>query len=39
VTISADIIKAAGVTANRVTTGEPDMGTAKKLIREYYMEG
>lgn len=39
VTISSDIIKAAGVTANRVTMGEPDMGTAKKLIREYYMEG
>lgn len=37
--IPQDIIKAAGVSARRVTLGIPDMGTAKKLIREYYLEG
>lgn len=31
-----DIIKAAGVSASKVTMGIPSMRTAKKLIREYY---
>lgn len=34
--IEQDILKAAGVTANRVTLGIPGMGEAKKIIREYY---
>lgn len=34
--IEGDILKAAGVTANRVTLGIPGMGEAKKIIREYY---
>ena len=37
--IDKDIIKAAGVTAGRVTLGIPGMGRAKKIIREYYMGG
>lgn len=28
--------KAAGVTASRVTLGIPDMGTAKRIMEEYY---
>jgi len=36
VEISAEIKKAAGVNAGKVTMGIPGMGTAKKLIREYY---
>lgn len=35
--IDKDIIKAAGVTAGRVTLGIPGMVRAKKIIREYYM--
>lgn len=38
-TIPKEILKEAGVTAGRVTLGIPDMGTAKKIIRDYYMEG
>ena len=37
--IDKGIIKAAGVTAGRVTLGIPGMGRAKKIIREYYMGG
>lgn len=37
--IDKDIIKAAGVTANRVTIGIPGMGRAKQIIREYYLDG
>ncbi len=35
--IDKDVIKAAGVTAGRVTLGIPGMARAKKIIREYYM--
>lgn len=35
--IDKDILKAAGVTAGRVTLGIPGMARAKKIIREYYM--
>ncbi len=35
--IEKEILKAAGVTAGRVTLGIPGMGTAKRIIREYYM--
>lgn len=34
--IPADIKKAAGVNAGKVTLGIPGMATAKKIIREYY---
>jgi hypothetical protein len=34
--IDKDILKAAGVTASRVTLGIPGMGRAKKIIRDYY---
>ena len=37
--IDKDIIKAAGVSAGRVTLGIPGMGRAKKIIREYYLGG
>ena len=37
--IDKDIIKAAGVSAGRVTLGIPGMGRAKKIIEEYYMGG
>ena len=36
--IDKDIIKAAGVTAGRVTLGIPGMGQAKKIIKGYYTE-
>ena len=36
--IDKDILKAAGVNASRCTLGIPGMGTAKKLITEYYMK-
>lgn len=39
VPVDKEIIKAAGVNAGKVTFGDPDMGTAKKLIRDYYLEG
>lgn len=35
--VDKDIIKAAGVSANKVTLGIPGMGTAKKIITEYYL--
>ena len=35
--IDKDIIKAAGVSAGRVTLGIPGMGRAKKIIRDYYL--
>lgn len=35
--VDKDIIKAAGVSAGRVTLGIPGMARAKKIIREYYM--
>ena len=35
--IEQEILKAAGVTAGRVTLGIPGMGTAKRIIREYYL--
>ena len=34
--IDKDIIKAAGVNANRVTLGIPGIRTAHKIIKEYY---
>ena len=37
--IDQELLKAAGVTAGRVTEGTPGMRTAKKLIREYYLGG
>lgn len=37
--IDKDIVKAAGVSAGRVTLGIPGMGQAKKLIKEYYLGG
>lgn len=36
--VDGDILKAAGVNAGRCTLGIPGMGTAKKLITEYYMK-
>lgn len=35
--VDKDIIKAAGVSAGRVTLGIPGMGRAKKIITDYYM--
>ncbi len=35
--ISNDIMKAAHVNAGKVTLGIPGMGTAKQIIREYYL--
>lgn len=32
-----DIIKAAGVSASKVTLGIPGMARAKKIITDYYM--
>lgn len=37
--IDKGIIKAAGVSAGRVTLGIPGMARAKKIITEYYMGG
>lgn len=34
--VDKDIIKAAGISAPRVTLGIPGMGQAKKIITEYY---
>ena len=39
VPVDKEIIKAAGVNAGKVTFGDPDMCTAKKLIRDYYLGG
>lgn len=36
--IEEEILKAAGVTVERVTLGIPGMGQAKKIIREYYLQ-
>lgn len=38
-TIDKDIIKAAGVSAGKVTLGIPGMGRAKQIITDYYMGG
>ena len=35
--VDEDVLKAAGVSANRVTLGIPGMGTAKRIIDAYYM--
>ena len=37
--IEKEILNAAGVSAGKVTLGIPGMGTAKKIIREYYLGG
>lgn len=37
--VDKDIIKEAGVNANRVTLGIPGMGQAKKIIKKYYLGG
>ena len=37
--IDKDIIKAAGVSAGKVTLGIPGMARAKKIITDYYMGG
>ena len=36
--IEKDILKAAGVSAGRVTLGIPGMARAKKIITDYYMD-
>lgn len=36
-TVDSDILKAAGVNANRCTLGIPGMGRAKMIISEYYL--
>lgn len=36
VTVDAEILKASGVNAGKVTLGIPNMGEAKRIIREYY---
>ncbi len=35
--VNKDIVKAAGIKTASVSMGIPGMGTAKKLIREYYL--
>ncbi|MDD7390041.1 MAG: hypothetical protein PUG60_10430 [Lachnospiraceae bacterium] len=35
--VDKSIVKAAGVTAGKVTLGIPGMGRAKRIIRDYYM--
>lgn len=35
--VDKDIIKAAGVSAGKVTLGIPGMGRAKRIIKEYYL--
>lgn len=37
--IDKDIIKAAGISANKVTLGIPGIRTAHKIIKEYYQGG
>ncbi|MBR1470670.1 MAG: hypothetical protein IJ600_03395 [Lachnospiraceae bacterium] len=37
--VDSRIVKASGISASRVEMGIPGMATAKKIIREYYMEG
>lgn len=36
-TIPGDIVKAAGITAGKVTLGIPGMGTVKNIIDKYYL--
>lgn len=36
--VDKDIIKAAGISARRVTLGIPGMGRAKRIIKDYYTE-
>ena len=38
-TVDKDIVKAAGVSASKVTFGVPGMGEAKKIIKAYYLGG
>lgn len=37
--VDKEIVKAAGVSAGRVTLGIPGMARAKEIITDYYMEG
>lgn len=37
--VHEEIVKAAKISASRVDFGVPSMGEAKKMIREYYLEG
>ena len=37
--VDKDILQAAGVSASKVTIGIPGMGTAHKIIKEYYLGG
>lgn len=37
--IDKDILKAAGVSANKVTIGIPGMAEAHRIIKSYYLEG
>lgn len=39
VPVDKEILKAAGVTAGKVTLGIPAMGKAKEIIRNYYLGG
>ena len=39
ITVSKEIVETAGIKAAKVDFGVPDMGTAKKLIRQYYLGG
>ena len=39
VLVDKEILKAAGVTAGKVTLGIPNMGKAKEIIRNYYLGG
>ena len=39
ITVSKEIIKAAGVSTSKVTFGVPGMAKAKQLIRDYYLGG
>lgn len=38
VSVDKEIVKAAKISASRVDFGVPGMGTAKKIIRAYYLE-
>lgn len=39
IAVNKEIIKAAGVSASKVTFGVPGMAKAKQLIRDYYLGG
>lgn len=39
IAVNKEIVKAAGVSASKVTFGAPGMAKAKELIRNYYMGG